>query len=204
MLTGWTQKVLGATSSIVHAYRQMCQTPEWQTALPWSAPDFTLADYDIVFLPGGHDRGIRQILDSPRVHRLLADYFPLTKKPSIKLCGAICHGVQVLAHSKDREGNSILAQVATTSLPGLFEDTVYWGTRTFLGDYYKTYGASTPNVETVILKCLKDPNRQWRSSVNPATPLVVEDERYNYLSGRWPGDAQLLAEKIVELYNASD
>jgi len=33
---------------------------------------------DDVFLPGGHDKGIRQILDSQRVHELLAEYFPLT------------------------------------------------------------------------------------------------------------------------------
>lgn len=33
--------------------------------------------------------------------------------------------------------------------------------------------------------------------------LVVEDDKYNYLSGRWPGDAEPLAERIVEVVEAA-
>jgi hypothetical protein len=31
--------------------------------------------------------------------------------------------------------------------------------------------------------------------------LVVEDEKYNYLSGRFPNDAELLAQKTVATVN---
>jgi len=29
--------------------------------------------------------------------------------------------------------------------------------------------------------------------------LVVEDEKYNYISARYPGDAELLSEKLVAM-----
>lgn len=78
------------------------------------------------------------------------------------------------------------------------ENSVFWGTRLVLGDYYKTYGNGTPNVEDVVRGSLDHPETQWVGSASMTTPLVVEDEKYNYLSGRFPGDAQALADKIVE------
>ncbi len=32
-----------------------------------------------------------------------------------------------------------------------------------------------------------------------APRFVVEDEKYNYISARYPGDAQLFAEEIIKL-----
>ncbi|KAK5121457.1 hypothetical protein LTR85_005290 [Meristemomyces frigidus] len=199
MLSGWTQKLLGAPAPAIDAYDALTHSSEWQHPMSWMREDFSLTDFDVVFLPGGHDKGVRQILDSARVHQLLAEYFPLTKKPSKKCCAAICHGVQVLANSTGLSGKSVLQYVTTTALPGLMESAAYQSTRLFLGDYYKTYGAGTANVEDFVKKSLNDPSKQWRSSANPALPFVVEDEGHNYLSGRWPGDAQLLAEKVVRL-----
>jgi len=137
---------------------------------------------------------VRQILDSETLHKKLAEYFPHTKRSqSQKCCAAICHGVQVLAHA------NVLGDVTTTALPGAFENGAYQSTRLFLGDYYKTYGAGTENVEDTVKSKLQDPEKQWKSSANPAAPFIVVDEGYYYMSGRWPGDAQLLAEKTVEM-----
>jgi hypothetical protein len=33
--------------------------------------------------------------------------------------------------------------------------------------------------------------------------FVVEDEKYNYISARFPADAQLLAEKVVALVKSN-
>ena len=78
------------------------------------------------------------------------------------------------------------------------ESTVYWATRLFLGDYYKTYGSDTPNVEDIVKASLNDPAKQWKGSANTSTPFVVADEQYNYLSGRFPGDASALAAQVID------
>ena len=126
------------------------------------------------------------------------EYFPHCQRN--KACGAICHGVQLLAHSVDStSGKSVLAGVQTTALPGSFEDLAYHGTKLVLGDYYKTYGAGTANVEDIVKKTLNNPETQWKSSSSMLAPFIVQDPTWNYISGRWPGDAPLLAEKIVEM-----
>nr|POE54949.1 uncharacterized protein c14c4.04 [Quercus suber] len=192
--------MLGATQAAVSAYNAVTQTPAWQKPLSWTDSSFSLRDFDLVFLPGGHDKPVRQLLDNARLHSQLAEFFPLTKHNGTdkKVCAAICHGVQLLAHAKDADARSILHSVSTTALPGAFENAAYQGTRLWMGDYYKTYGAGSANVEDVVKACLDDPAKQWKGSVNPAQPWVVEDENHAYLSARWPGDAQLLGEKVVE------
>ena len=119
--------------------------------LSWSSPSFTLAPYNLLFLPGGHEKSVRQVIDSQRLHSLLADYVPATAKPSNKAIGAICHGVMVLSEAMTGEGGkSLLADKTTTALPNVFEGAAFWAARAFLGDYYKTYGANSGNVEVAV------------------------------------------------------
>jgi putative intracellular protease/amidase len=121
-----------------------------QNPLSWASPTFSLAPYDLVFIPGGHDKAVRQLIDSAALHKHLADYFPQTRKPSRKTVAAICHGPQVLAATSLPDGKSVLHDATTTALPGMMEGFIFWATRLFLGDYYKTYGAGTDNVETIV------------------------------------------------------
>jgi hypothetical protein len=125
----------------------MAVSEECQHPLSWSEPGFTLDSFDLVLLPGGHEKGVRQIIDSATVHKLLVDFFPKTRKPGKKAVAAVCHGVMVLSEAKDAQGNSVIRECATTALPANFERVAFWGTRLFLGDYYKTYGAGSENVE---------------------------------------------------------
>jgi putative intracellular protease/amidase len=150
MLEGITQRLLGASQSVVQKYKAMSESDEFKHPLRWSEPGFTLLDFDMVVLPGGHDKPMRQIIDSERVHQLLVEFFPSTLKPGRKTIGAICHGVQVLAFAKGADGKSIIHQCDTTSLTTPQERFIYWSTRAFLGDYYKTYGAGSPNVEDYV------------------------------------------------------
>ena len=212
----------------------MAKTAEYQHPLSWSSPDFSLDSYNLVFLPGGHEKGVRQIIDSPIIHKQLGQYFPATKKPSKKTVAAICHGVMVLSETQNSEGKSIIHECDTTALPGRFEQVAFWGTRAFLGDYYKTYGVGSDNVEdSVSVRPLLEAvlignsrcGNDWtilRSSTKTAsyrvreyswsvdTPFeinkprfVVQDEKYNYLSGRFPNDAQLLAEQTIALVKST-
>ena len=125
----------------------MIAFPDYQKPLSWSEPDFTFEPFNLLFFPGGHEKGVRQMIDSAIVHKNLAAYFPQTVKPSSKGVAAICHGVLALSNASSDDGKSLLYDASTTTLPGTFESTAYWGTRLFLGDYYKTYGAGSENVE---------------------------------------------------------
>jgi putative intracellular protease/amidase len=140
----------GATQAVVNKYHAMAASPEMQKPLSWSAPNFTLDAFDLVLLPGGHDKGVRQVIDSPTVHKLILDFFPQTRKPGKKAMAAICHGVMVLSESKNSMGESAIRECTTTTLPAGFERSIYWGTWAFLGDYYKTYGAGSDNTEDFV------------------------------------------------------
>ena len=145
----------------------MAESAEWKTPLSWNTEGFTLDDYDLVFLPGGHEKSVRQVIDSKDVHRLLIDFFPKTKKQpppgssdshGKKVVGAVCHGVMCLSEARDADGRSPIHQCATTALPTRFEQVAFWGTRAFLGDYYKTYGAGSENVEQSVSQTLSYPS----------------------------------------------
>lgn len=126
----------------------MIASNEWGNALSWSASEFDLSIYDLVFFPGGQDKSIRQLIDSAVLHKLLLDYFPQTKKPSKKVIGAICHGVKVLSDTKSVNGRSILYGCKTAALPSLFEQFAFQTTRAFIdGDYFKVYGARSEDLE---------------------------------------------------------
>lgn len=145
-----TMNLQGASKPAVQAYKQMATTPEFQNPLSWSSPDFSLDSYNLIFLPGGHEKSVRQLIDSPIIHKHLATYFPATQKPSTKSVAAVCHGVMVLSETEGADGKSIIHECVTTALPTRFEQIAFWGTRAFLGDYYKTYGAGSDNVEESV------------------------------------------------------
>ncbi|KAI2627568.1 class I glutamine amidotransferase-like protein [Hypoxylon sp. NC1633] len=200
MLEGFTQKLLGAKKEAISMYKKMALSDEMRHPISWSTTDFTLDTFDLVLFPGGHEKGVRQIIESPIVHKLVVDYFPKTKKPSKKVIAAVCHGVMVLSESKNVDGSSVIRDCNTTALPAKFEQAAYWGTRAILGDYYKTYGHGSENVEDAIKKVLADPT-QFKASLNPG-PFTVEDEQYNYISARYPADAELFAEEIIKLFES--
>jgi putative intracellular protease/amidase len=140
----------GATQAAIREYDAMLADPAIQSPLSWSENDFSLDRFDLVFLPGGHESGVRQVIDNDKVHALLADYFPKTRKPSKKSIAAICHGVMVLSETCSPDGKSVLHDATTTALPGFMEGFAYWSTKPLLGAYYKTYGAGSDSVETSV------------------------------------------------------
>jgi putative intracellular protease/amidase len=159
----------------------MAATPEWKNPISWTSPPSPstsfadhLLSYHLVFLPGGHDKGVRQVIDSPVVASALSSYFPLTNKEKVRQTGemrsvgAICHGVLGLSEAKlaDGSGKSVLHDVQTTGLPHAFEQGIYYTTMPFLGDYYKTYGAGSKSVEEAVKERLSDP-KLWKGSVGP-------------------------------------
>ncbi|KAF5687185.1 6-phosphogluconate dehydrogenase [Fusarium denticulatum] len=187
MMEGITGKLLGAKAAVVKDYKSILESDEARHPLSWTAPGFSLDEYSLVLLPGGHDKAVRQIIDSKEVHKLMLDYFPKTKKPSNKAVGS--------------DGKSVLHDCITTTLPGFFESSVYWATKAFLGDYYKTYGAGSENTEDSV---------SWSQAASNDHALlisrysfVVKDNEYNYVSARWPGDTDLFAKTLIDLVRES-
>ena len=219
MLYGIVGALLGANGEAKSAYHEMIATESnvgGSISKPhaWMSPKFTLAEYDLVFLPGGHEKGVRQIIDSTKMHDLLADYFPTTRRSKVstllgtpkRTLAAICHGVQILAFTPANsatstgKSKSIIHDAKTTALPAIMEESIFWLTWLFLGDYYKTYGSGSKSVQGFVEDGLDNPKQFVNSpSWNASVPFIVEDETYNYVTGRFPPDAWKLARRAVEM-----
>ena len=170
MLSGISGTLLGANKEAKAAYATLQSKFEGDVKIhSFVDPKFSVDGYDLVFLPGGHDKGIREIIESPRIHELLVSYFPSTQRPSKKSLAAICHGVQVLAAASLPDGKSVMHDAKTTALPGFMEQSIFQATRVFMGDYYKTYGASSDSVQVIVTNRLDDPS-QFKNSLNGSTP----------------------------------
>ena len=146
---------------------------------------------------------MRQYLGSAVLREQVARFW-VTGKP----VGAICHGVLVLARTRDRDGRSILAGRRTTCLPRYMERTAYLATAWRLGRYYRTYPAY---VEDEVKTALDNPASQFQrgpvtltargTAADDTAAFVVQDR--NYLSARWPGDAYLFARRFRDLLQPS-
>jgi len=144
--------------------------------------------FDAILLPGGHDKGVKEYLESAVLQQLIANFF-IAQKP----VAAICHGVVLAARSLDpTTGKSVICNYKTTSLLKSQELLAYNLTRLWLKDYYLTYPEQT--VEDEVKSVLADSKNFLKGS----TPLLRDSNKElkrgfivkdrNYLSARWPGD----------------
>jgi len=199
LLTGVLFGRLGAEPEPQELYRQMLGTPEFRSPLAWS--DLRPADYDGLLLPGGHAPGMRQYLGSGVLRDKVAQFWAL-RRP----VGAICHGVLVLARTRDlATGRSVIAERRTTCLPKYMERGAYYMTAWRLGRYYRTY---PEYVQDEVTAALDDPALFQRGPITTARGTMTDDraafvvEDGNYVSARWPGDAYLFARRFLALLDA--
>jgi putative intracellular protease/amidase len=185
---------LGAYPEPIAMYEDMCRTQAFTSPLTWR--DLDVGTYDGLLLAGGHAPGMRQYLGSVELQAFIAEFWA-TGKP----VGAICHGVLVLARSKDADGVSVLVRRRTTCLPKYMERGGYLLTAWRLGRYYRTYPLY---VEDEVVANLASPDQFQRgpretkrgTRTDHRHAFVVEDG--NYVSARWPGDSYLFAERFIE------
>jgi putative intracellular protease/amidase len=196
LLDGVIFGLLGACDEPKVFYRQLVEAAAFNRPLAWA--DVRPGDYDGLLLPGGHAPGMRQYLSSAVLHDKVAAFWALDRP-----VGAICHGVLVLARTRDAgTSRSVIADRKTTCLPKYMERSAYYLTAWRLGRYYRTYPAY---VEDEVTAALSDPSQFVRgprtqrrgTSTDHAAAFVVQDG--NYLSARWPGDAYLFAERFRRL-----
>jgi len=193
LLTGVVFGKLGARAEPIAFYNELAAAPAFASPRRWS--DCAVDDFDALFLAGGHAPGMRQYLGSEVVHRLTAAFFA-TPKP----IAAICHGVLVAARAQ-RDGRSVLHGLRTTCLPKYMERSAYLATFWRRGRYYRTYPAYVEDEVVAALARPEDFERGPRELSRRGTredheaAFVVEHGRY--LSARWPGDAYLIADKLI-------
>lgn len=162
-------------------------------------------DYDALFLPGGHHKGMREYLDSDLLKKVCIDFFEKDK-----VVGAICHGLVLLSRCALSNQESIIRKYKVTALLKKQELLAYYLTKIYLGDYYLTYSTT---VEDEVKSILEDQNLfmtglrsdtlieaaflKRDSFKNLKRGFVVIDK--NLITARWPGDAHLFAMKFTEL-----
>jgi putative intracellular protease/amidase len=194
LITGVVFGLLGARPEPIAFYRELEQAAAFRAPRRWS--DCDPAAFDALFLAGGHAPGMRQYLGSEVVQRLTAAFFA-TPRP----VAAICHGVLVAARARRADGRSPLSGLRTTCLPRYMERSAYLATVWRRGRYYRTYPAYVEDEVRAALARPEDFERGPRELSKRGTrdddthAFFVEDGRY--LSGRWPGDAYLLAKRLI-------
>jgi putative intracellular protease/amidase len=194
LITGVVFGQLGARPEPLAFYRELEQAPAFRAPRRWS--DCEPPAFDALFLAGGHAPGMRQYLDSELVQRLTATCFAAGKP-----IAAICHGVLVAARAKQGGERSVLHGRRTTCLPKYMERSAYLATFWRRGRYYRTYPAYVEEEVRAALARPEDFERGPRELSKRGTrdddthAFVVEDGAY--LSGRWPGDAYLIAKKLI-------
>jgi len=171
-------------------------------------------EYDAIFLPGGHDKGMREYLDSDVVQSVIVKFFEANKPVA-----AICHGTLVVARSvSPKTGHSVLWGRQTTGLTRYQELSAYYMTYFILGDYYRTYpekdqNGTTVTMEDEVVSYLKNPSDFHRGPGFPIpfgrdNPADLSDGYFyrsgNYLSARWPGDAYTFSRELLKLLDENN
>lgn len=194
---GILKSVLMARKDAIDAYHEMKKYEPFCNPIKYE--DALESDFDALYLPGGHDKKVKEYLESEVLQKMVVDFF-VAEKP----VGAICHGVVVAARSINPDtGKSVISNYKTTCLLKSQEQLAYNLTKLWLKDYYLTYPGLL--VEDEVRAVLSDKN----SFIKGSPPLFRDSPEQlsrgfsvrdrNYLSARWPGDAYSFSFAFVEM-----
>jgi protease I len=201
MLTGKSlgllKPLLQARQDAINAYRQLEKSAEFNK--PLSYTDVKASDFDGLLLPGGHDKGVKEYLESEVLQRLVVDFFKENKPVA-----AVCHGVLIPARSIDpKSQKSVIYNYQCTGLLKRQELMAFQLTRLWLDDYYLTYPETTTEDELVAALASKT------QFVAGSLPIARDDLQHlsrgfiikdrNYLSARWPGDIYNFSLKFIDM-----
>jgi len=185
---------LGASPIAKRYYFEMEKCEDFQHPLTWD--NLNMEDFDGLLLGGGHAPGMKQYLENETLQKKVSQFFLL-----LRPVAAICHGVLLAARSKDlTTGESVLYGKKTTTLPKYMENLAYAVTYWKYGKLYRTYDVYCADE---VCSYLRDPETDFivgplfghGSMFDDSGAHVVQDDLY--ISGRYPGDAFLLAKKFI-------
>jgi len=173
---GVLKRLLQARLDAKAAYYEMERTDAFGSPLNYA--QIKEADFDALLLPGGHDKGVREYLESNTLQQQVAQFFKMQKPVA-----AICHGVVLAARSIDPSTQkSVLHDYKTTALLKSQELAAYRLTRLWLKDYY-------------LIRGPRPSGRDDFSHLNRG--FTVRDR--NYLSARWPGDVYNFSLEFIRM-----
>lgn len=185
LLTGVIFGQLGAEKEAIEYYRELERSEEFLHPIAYA--EINPAEFDLLHLPGGHAKGMKQYLENKMLQDKVVEFFRLEK-----LIGGVCHGCIVLVRSIDSEtGKSVIFDKNMTALTKILERTAYFITAWKLGDYYRTY---PEYVQDEVCQNLKD-KAQFKTGPL-GKPFVVEDG--NLVTARYPKDVPLYAKTLIE------
>lgn len=211
--------VLVKQQIVFKAYDLMQNDPNFLKPRSWKSKDFKFSDYDGVWIAGGHAEGVKQLLDSEELKMQISEYWQL-KRP----IAAVCHGVLLIARStlKQDPKKSVLFGRKTTSLVNYQELIAYKLTAWTHGLLFRTYKDTTEdeilklmygvkNIEEAKKLNMKEKffdegpfrtKKQFGGKNIGRYGYIVEDG--NFLSGRWPGDVEILAHRFAQKLQKDD
>jgi putative intracellular protease/amidase len=200
VLDGVIFGLLGPSEEARRDYEEMARDAAYNTPLRWE--DVDADDFDALFLPGGHAKGMCPYFESAKLHDVVGAFFRANKP-----VGAVCHGTLLAARSRDSAtGQSVLYGRRTTCLPKYMERSAWLSTAWKMGRYFRTYDEY---VEDEVLEALGPSGVYERgpihlfakgSSVDHGPTHVVRDG--NYVSARWPGDVYAIGEVFASMVSA--
>ena len=198
---GIWRPLLKTRNDAVAACMDMQQVSAFRSPMPYH--EVREIDFDALLLPGGHDKGVKEYLESSLLQGVVADFFKAEKPVA-----AICHGVVLAARTIAADtGKSVIADYRTCCLLKSQELLAYQMTRLWLKDYYLTYPGLTVEQE---VKSVLDDSDQFEAGPTPSLRddmthlergFTVRDR--NYLSARWPGDAYRFSLDFVDMIERS-
>ncbi len=197
---GVFKNLLKARKDAVSAYDLMLKSKAFNNPIKYN--DIKETKFDSIYLPGGHDKGVKEYLESPILQNIIPLFFKNNKK-----VGAICHGIILLARSINKEtSKSVIYEYNTTSLLKSQELLAYNLTKFWLKKYYLTYPEVT--VEDEVISALKD-RAQFLYGQKPIFRDTLINTKHgfftldrNYISARWPGDIYSFTLSYIKLLNA--
>ncbi len=194
---GIWKPILRAREDAVAAYSDMLKSSAFKHPLSYS--ELRHEHFTAILLPGGHDKRIKDYLESKQLQSLVAEFFAANKPVA-----AICHGVVLAARSVDKlSGKSVLHGYKTTALLKSQELLAYNLTRLWLQDYYLTYPEITveDEVKSVLANkqdFLLGPKPLFKDSLKRLGRGFAHRDR-NFVSARWPGDGYSFSLEFLQL-----
>ncbi len=196
---GLFSRALIAGKAAQAAYGELINDTAFQNPIHYD--DIKVEQYDGLVLPGGHAKGMIPYLEAKSLQTAIAGFFTADKP-----VGAICHGVIAACRSMDpKTGKSVLHGRKTTSLQNRQELLAHKLTKRKMGDYFLTYPITVEDEVVAALASPDDfvagPPPMFRDSPsNLKRGFTVRDG--NYLSARWPGDANAFGNQFLEMIRA--
>jgi len=187
LITGVIFGQLKAKPEAIKIFRELEKAHEFLNPILYS--EIEVSEYDLLHLPGGHAKGMRQYLESKVLQQKVLEFYEANK-----IIGSICHGCIVMTRTMDpKTEKSIIYNKNVTGLIKRLEKLAFYITSWKLGDYYKTY---PEYVEDEVLRNLNNKNQFKRGGLNPYKPFVCIDD--NIVTARWPEDVYLYGETLIK------